>query len=527
MRNAILVLLAAIAAFSTGCFEKPRPATLSTPLLRSHFIGMTQLIQSSNAPKVREVWALPASADLRRKALDKIAKTPFQLAQKVLPAGAVDQPTLIRPLLDDLLASESYIELKSPEAGSDSVIAVQLDEQRARVWDTNLWQLVAAWKLNKPQPLSGGISGWESRGAGITFQFQRRGKWVLAGWSLGKLAGLNSLASAFGKSDRPVPPAKSIIELQADLPALGRWSPILAKYKLAPVDLTITPRGEYIRTEAQLSLSEPLTWKFEPWRIPTNIISDPLTSFSVAQRVDPLLKALPGFDELGLKHPPSQACAWGQKQTFNSFWTFPMENASNVLPRIAAKAPAFVKSYLEQPVGTMTYITNRSEMVWTGLPLAVPVLRSVTSGSQDYLLLGLLPPSNRIFPPPPELFSQIGNRSNLMYYDWEITQFRLEQARQLYQVIDMAHLRLLGSTNDPSFKWVDQTAALLGNTITEISMTSPKQLQFVRKSHIGFTGFELATMLRWIDSPAFPLGYEPPASPRRKPAPTPSQPKSK
>src|SRR3954462_10053865 len=159
-------------------------------------MGMTKLIQGTNAPKVKEIWGLQASADLRKKALDKIAKTPFQLAQKVLPAGALDQPALIRPLLDDLVASESYVELKSPEAGSDSVIAMQVDEQRARLWSTNLWQFAAAWKLNKPQPLSAGISGWEARGPGISLQVQQRGEWVLVGWSRGKLDALNSLAAA-------------------------------------------------------------------------------------------------------------------------------------------------------------------------------------------------------------------------------------------------------------------------------------------------------------------------------------------
>src|SRR5437667_12596239 len=124
MKTYVLVLLAATAMALAGCFDKPRSAGPSTtryskssgqsangPLYRSHFIGMFAVNQGTNASRLKEVWSLPASQDLRKQALDKIAKTPFQLWQKSLPAGAVDQPALIRPLLDDLVNSESYIEL--------------------------------------------------------------------------------------------------------------------------------------------------------------------------------------------------------------------------------------------------------------------------------------------------------------------------------------------------------------------------------------------------------------------------------
>src|SRR5207302_9425443 len=104
-------------------------------------------------------------------------------------------------------------------------------------------------------------------------QLQTRGKWLLAGWSLGKISALNSLRSALEKSDRPVPVlTNSILELHADLPSLGRWSPILAKYQLPPIDLALFPRGEYVRTEARLSLASPLSWKFQPCQIPTNLV---------------------------------------------------------------------------------------------------------------------------------------------------------------------------------------------------------------------------------------------------------------
>src|SRR5262245_2877806 len=83
----------------------------SQPLLRAHFVGMNRIVELTNAGKLKDIWTLPTSQQLRKQAVEKAALAPFELWKKLLPAGASDQPQLIRPLLDDLLTSESYIEL--------------------------------------------------------------------------------------------------------------------------------------------------------------------------------------------------------------------------------------------------------------------------------------------------------------------------------------------------------------------------------------------------------------------------------
>ena len=507
------------AGSSGGGYSKSTAASANGPLWRFHFIGMTELNQSTNASKLKEVWSLPASQDLKKQALDKIAKTPFQLWQKSLPSGTTDQAALIRPLLDDFITSESYVDLKGPSADYDSVIALRLDPDRARLWETNLSQLLSAWKFPKAQPLNGGVPGWEARARGVTVQFRHRGNWLLVSWSQGKLGAINSLSTALEQSSRPIPAlTSSVLELQADLPLLGRWSPILAKHKLPPVDIALSPRGEYIRTEGRIHLSEPLAWKPEPWRIPTNLVSDPLVSFSVAQGIAPLLEGLPGYKELGIKKTPSQVCAWSQGPgTFRTYWAFPMNDASNVVRRVEPNFTNFLKHYLEEFSGKLTYMTNDSALVWTGLPLMMPAIKSAVAEGTDYLQLCLLPPPRRQQPIPPELLTQLQNRTDILYYDWEITGERASESKLLFQVIDMLHLRTLAATNAPTSKLFEQAGKRLGNTVTEVSAVSPRELKLVRKSHVGLTGFELALLLRWIDSPLFPLGYEPPASIRHKP----------
>ena len=76
-------------------------------------------------------------------------------------------------------------------------------------------------------------------------------------------------------------------------------------------------------------------------------------------------------------------------------------------------------------------------------------------------------------------------------------------------------------TNSAALPWLMAIESRLGNTITEVSASSPKEWTVIRKSHIGLTGFELVALARWLESPGFPrpgvwLGPEP-ARPGHRP----------
>jgi hypothetical protein len=528
MKNLGPVLLAIMLGL-TGCFEQSKGAERRTPVYRSQFIGMANLNAGTNAARLKEVWALPVSEELRNQALTSIAKAPLKLWERSLPNGVKDQPELMRPLLDDLLSAESYVELNGRDAGFDSVIAIELADNRARLWETNLWQLLSGWKLAKPIALKAPGKGWEIADRGPRVKLQRIGKWLLVGWSLGKLSRINVLADAATKNGRPVAVLTNncAMSLRADLPALGEWVKVLQRFKLPEAEVMMIAREEYVRTEARLTLPEPIKWKFEPWNFPSNRIRDPLASFTVAQGIEPLLRSVPGFANLGLEDVPSQVCSWGiASLPFATYCTFPMPDSSNVVRKMWPKAPSFVTNFVREPLGNLAYVTNRSELVWVGLPLTIPLVAALKESSGDYLFAGLLPLVKKSNAPPAELFSQLSNRPNLIYYDWELTADRLPQANLFYQVIDIVNQRSIANTNVPTAKWSDKVAPQLGNTITEISVISPTELKLVRKSHLGLTGFEVATLLRWIDSPAFPLAFEPPPAlpqrtPRRLSPPTP------
>jgi hypothetical protein len=187
-----------------------------------------------------------------------------------------------------------------------------------------------------------------------------------------------------------------------------------------------------------------------------------------------------------------------------------MTDATNVMKEVAGWLPEFVSNYLTNPPGKFLWISNRAEWVWSGLPMLIPHLRAQRSGGHEYLVGGLFPLPVQSNTAPAELFAQVTGRTNLVYYDWELTDQRLPHARQSFQLWDIINRRRMQSTNFATQRWIVETAPLLGNTITEITLSGPRELSLVRKSDLGLTGFEIALLGRWIDSPRFPFQYEPP-----------------
>jgi hypothetical protein len=99
------------------------------------------------------------------------------------------------------------------------------------------------------------------------------------------------------------------------------------------------------------------------------------------------------------------------------------------------------------------------------------------------------------------------NSTNLVYYDWEITEDRLPQVRSLTDFLFV----LSGSgqqfiaADAPAQKWLDAVAPKLGNCGTVGTIVSSNEVALVRNGSIGLTAFELTMLKGWIASPNFPL----------------------
>lgn len=500
-----------------GCLEQVGGTrSYKGPLFHYHFAGRANLPTGTNATRFREIDALPATAELRADLAQKLAVASRTFWRVDLPADATDQSALLKPLLEDLWSAEAMVEVRGAAGRTDTVLAIELSDARMQVWDKNLRQLMTAWKLGAPADLTAeGFKGWSVKRAQApnTFQFFRAGKWVVLGLGQERLAQLPVLLADAKKSGRPMTAlTNGFLELAADIPGLKPWLPIVAKWPLPPVVATMSGRGEYVRTEVKFQYSGKIPWTYERWMLPTNIISEPLTSFTVGQGIAPLLGQVTGLSGAGLNPLPNQFCSWGiNHEQCRIFFTAPVNDATNAMRQIALKFPIFFQALMPNSQGEFLYVSNRAELILSGVPFIVPMLRPEKSGRDEFVFGAIFPPPPKRTPVPDELFAQIRGRNNLVYYDWEISEQRLSHGNQFYQLASIVDGRRLPSTNTTSKRWVSAVGPKLGNSVTEITQISPQELALVRKSHLGFTGFELATLSAWMDSPGFPFTFEMPA----------------
>ncbi len=524
MKRIALILSAAALALVGGCLERstPRPESRTGTLLRLHFSGTAAIEQSAEATKLKAILGLPTTTGLRNETLGKLARAPHTFWRKSLPAGVPDQAGLIQPLLQDLVRSEWLLETRGPVGASETILAVRLADDRARAWNDALGQIIAGWKLGAATPLKSG-TGWELHRADppLFVQSQRAGQWVLLGFGSKPLTLLTPLAQKAAKGESLAAAAKdSVLEVNADLPALRPWFPVLAKFPLPPARLNVLGRGETLRTELRLTYSDKLPLKLDAWQIPRNFINDPLISFTAIRGFAPLWSQFTGFDPLRLDPPPNQLFLWGMdyKQT-QLFFAYPSPNPTNAVKDLAVRLPIWTTNFLERSSGSFMFVSNRSEVFWQGLPFIIPNVRPMVDGRQSYVSGGLIPLPGRTNPPPPDLYAQFVSRDNVVYYDWELTGTRLSHARQMYQLQSILNRRQIAGTNAPVERWLLDLVPQLGNSITEVTQAAPNELLLVRKSHLGLTGFELATLGRWIESPSFPFGFDqPPLIARPNPA---------
>jgi hypothetical protein len=525
MKRFLFVAIAAVTL--SGCMEKGPGKGAAGPMFRGHWTGANKVSGGTNA--LAKIAALPSSTDLRNEAFAKLARFPQEFWKKTLPDGVADQSAQFRPLLDDLWANESLVELRGSPARPDLIVAAEIEEQRAELWSKHLRQAATAWKMTTETPLeAGSAKGWSVAGKDMAIHWARSGKWVLAAITHGSKAPFDDLL----KSERPVPAlAGTIAEIQADWPRLNQRVPLLANYSLPPMELKVSARSQSLRTEGKLMYPDRLPIKLEPWKIPTNIVTEPLISFTCLQGFAPWLKHVKGVSDLHLKNPPNQLFTWGLGTLHaQTLVAVPMPDATNVVRDLAPRLPQFIKVHFTNSPGQFLWISNRAEWIWSDLPMIIPYVRPQRLRHGDYLVAGMFPMKPGSNTAPAELLRQVTTRTNLVYYDWEITQDRLSHAREIIQLVDIINKRRISTTNMASHRWSLDIAPFLGNSITEIALTSPSELSFVRKSDIGFTGFELMLFTRWLESPNFPLSYEPPplisARRNRPPGPPPSAPKT-
>jgi hypothetical protein len=504
-----------------------------------HFAGGAALANNTNFDNVKKTLTLAASLDFQSLVLTRFSGW---LGKSVFLTTNEEAAAALRPLLDDLLSAESLGAAGGAADGPLSfMVALRLDDARAQAWQATLPKAAGGpGQSFQAQGFTG--RQWNLAG-GQSFWLVRAKDWLLAGGGDGLRSLQTQYLQQISQHGRPAPALNpSWLEADVDWPRLARWLPNFPRlFQLARTKITFTAADQSLFMSATVIYPKPVPWKFEPWRIPTRIIRDPLISFSAGQDIAAFMD--PGEPLAKLTDNPltGQFYLWALGEMgLQSYGAWPVANATNSLQRVSTEAAAaFNGVFKEKAWGELLWQPERKTLIWANLcPILFPLLQVAPETNGQYLLASCFPLELRNKPAPEGLFQQFTGRTNLVYYDWEGTGNRLEQWRLLSGMLPvLPRMQLLPSapnsasrppaarsaspsaaTNNPSARprvrppivvvenWLSGVTPMLRDhdTVTEITRTAPAELTVARKSPFAVTSFELVLLSHWLSGTGSP-----------------------
>jgi hypothetical protein len=485
-------------------------------MARVHFAGAEQISADTNAVAFTNLWCSPEAQALRDQTLNKLSRAPFNWLKSKISPGAGDGAAQLRPLLDNLLSAEWFLQVGDAANGSlEFALAIRLDAGRAQLWQANLENVLETWTAMSVEKKQ---NGWELKKhlPPNLIRFVRVGDWVVFGWGQDKLPLNDELVRRVLAEKRPAPAEKNDwVTADLDWPRLARWFPSLSAVDLPEMRWQAAGRNGNLHLDGNLMFPQPLAMTLEKWRMPTNTIHEPIVSFTAVRGIAPWLEKQNWARPYEISPVPNQVFIWAMAQVpFQTFAAAPVPDAKTALVQVNRNILANTnwQSKLIMPV-TLEVTNNR--IAWVGMPFIVPEMRAVHEPAGDFLLAGFFPNTPRAKPLPPEVLAQLA-RPNLVYYHWENTVERLKLIPQLSQLVLMLTRHRQTNMGSAAGKWLARIEPALGNTLTEVTQTAPNELTFTRTAPGGLTAVEFLALVNWLEAPNFPgcdLRLPPPAHP--------------
>jgi hypothetical protein len=516
----LIVTLAVAVGLMSGCRktetekaqpngDSPLPATtvvtqgIQLELIgQVHWQGTRKLRSQTNATDLMKIVRLPETARLKDQTLDKLSRAPWTL--KGQPADT-NMAQLLRPLLDDALAEESYFVVsRSEDRMPFFTWAIQLTDAQARTWETNVVSFFK--RFVNARPSAGKPGAWvfnieENKPA--ILEITHTNGWTILGIAPQPNPVLVTLANSFGLN-----PASPVVwtsnywfEIQVDPKRWPLHTNLQLAFELPQAELSVMGEGKDLRVDVELNFSEPLNLNLEPWKVPSELIDAGLSSFTAARGAVQLFERFSGSHDSG--DVPNQLFIWGLKGLqMQSFFAAPHTNTA----KIAEKITQYVMS--NDPWGGTNELAgfqrSADGLVWKGVPYMWPFFRPTQANGYDYLHGGLFP-QGEVFAVSDEVLAVLKS-ADLLYYDWEIGSIRTDQWIYISQYFRAVSGRPQLEPNNASLGWLKAIAPHLQACVTQGSKTAPTQISAVRRSTVGLTGVELQLICDWLESPSFPRG---------------------
>ena len=476
-------------------------APAAEPIARIHFVGAAKISADSNSTAFTNFFCSAEAQALKVQTLDKLAHAPYVWLKDKIAAGAGDGAAQLRPLLDDLLKAEWFLDARTAADGSpEFALAVRLDNNRAQLWQNNLAAVLESWTKIPPQKIAG---GWRltKHDPPDSIRFVRSGDWVVFSAEQGDFALGNGVVATIS----PAAAKNYWLSLDADWPQLAKLFPALKRVDLPEAKLQVIGRDGNLHLDGKIISPQPFALTLEKWRLPTNTLHQPFISFTASRGLAPWLQKQGWAQPYLISPVPNQIFFWAMAGIpFQTFAAVPVPDADAALvqlhDRLADPRAAELPGQFLMP---LTMILTNHEITWSGMPFAAPFVQAMREKSGGFLFAGLFPNTPRPTPLPPELFTRLAP-ANLVYYHWELTDPRLKMLLQPAQLALMMTRHEQLEAGSVACKWLNFVGPTLGNTITEITQTAPNELTFTRKAPGGLTAIELFTLASWLEAKNFP-----------------------
>lgn len=473
-----------------------------------HFAGAEQISADTNAVAFTNLWCSPEAQALREQTLNKLSRAPYNWFKQKILSGTNDGAGQLRPLLDDLLGAEWFLQIRDATNGApEFALAIRLNAGRAQLWQANLKGVLEAWT---GMSVAKTPNGWELKKhlPPNLIRFVRVGDWAVFGWGQDKLLLNDELVRRVLAEKRPAPAEKNDwLTADLDWPRLARWWPSLGAVGLPETQWQAVGRDGNLHVDGKLIFPRPLAMTLEKWRMPTNTIHEPIVSFTAVRGIGRWLERQCWAQPFKIQPPLNQFFIWAPPEIpFQTFAAVPVNNATNTIRELGKNLAAAFNTWLEQrTLGSIQPATNNTRIDWRGLPpFVTPFVRAVREPAGDFLMAGLFPYWPDTNSPPPELLHEL-SRTNLLYYHWEATAERLLQVLNQSQLgLMLAQQRQL-NIQSAAGKWLNHVRPALGSTVTEVTQTGPDELSFLRKAPGGLTAIELIALANWLEATNFPV----------------------
>jgi hypothetical protein len=525
-------LLMLVCGFMAGC--KPSQATppesgasLNDPVVTTHWVGIKHLSRDPSAAGFLKFWRLPESERLKMQTLDKLAAAPWRLASTNRPAitnaaaylREYPSAALLRPLLDDLVQDEWFFETR--EAADHTVqaaLAVRLEPGHAGVWETNLASVLEkATRSRRAASRSGTPHSWETTNSTPSVhpllrhvEFSHVGDWTIVGLGGKQNQAASNLVNRIQKGQSPaqLSTTNSWLETVFDLRRVNR---LLSMEWDLPEDwprvlLAFSGNGQEVLTRGLFSFAKPLPFQIEPWNIPTNLVHEPLHSFTAVQGIQHWLSSWSWWQKAHPPSTPNQIFAWGQSGSpFLDYAAAPVPDGRK---DIAKLGPALIDTMnpmlVSNRMGKWEKSPSADGVEWHA-PVIAPFVQSLRGGEGNWLLAGLSPFGLTNGAPPLGTFKELQTQRNVVFYSREITGPRIEAWLYIGQIFRIILRRAQLPPEARSIAWLKAIAPSLGNSTTFITKTGPGTMSLSRESSLGLSAFEIHVLVDWLESQDFPL----------------------